>query len=136
MGRVVAWSGALLLFLGVAGLAAAGQKQPNSGKLSGTWDCIAHGSSQGDIPFTLYLEQNKDDVTGSFTSPAGSTEINWGSFKKNILELQIGFHPIGSAGATYTLTGRLKKGQLTGSWSSDTEKGTWEGKRAVAKAGQ
>jgi hypothetical protein len=126
----------LLVLFGVVGLAAAWGKRPNGGKVSGTWECIAHGSSQGDIPFTLYLEQNKDDVTGSFTSPAGSTEINWGSFRKSTLELQIGFHPIDSPGATYTLTGRLKKGRLTGTWSSDTEKGTWEGKKAAAKAGQ
>lgn len=129
MKRVVASVGVCLVLLCVATFAAAGEKKSKSGRLTGTWECMSHGSSQGDLPFTLYLEQNKEEVTGSVSSPIGGTQINSGSFKKNMLEIQIM-----GPGTTYTLTGMLKKGQFSGTWSSDTEKGSWEGKKQAPEA--
>ena len=32
----------------------------------------------------------------------------------------------------YQLTGQLKKGELSGKWSSDTESGVWEGKKQAS----
>jgi hypothetical protein len=107
--------------------AAADKKSKAGGAVAGTWECTSHGSSQGDMPFTLYLEQNKDVVTGSVSSPIGGTEISSGSFKKKVLEIEIN-----SPDRTYKLTANLKKGQLAGEWSADNEKGTWEGKRQAA----
>jgi hypothetical protein len=102
-------------------------KKPKPGPLTGTWECTAHGFSQGDMPFTLYLEQTKDSLTGSVSSPMGGTEISAGTAKKNEIEIHIDT-PQGN----YQLTGRLKKGELSGKWSSDTENGTWEGKKQAS----
>jgi hypothetical protein len=118
------------MVLCLASFVLAKEKKPKPGPTTGTWECTAHGSSQGDLPFTLYLEQAKEDVTGSVSSPMGGTQISSGSYKKKILEIHID-----APQTTYRLTGKLKKGQLTGEWSSgDTEKGTWEGKKQPAQA--
>ena len=47
--------------------------------LSGTWDCVAHGGAQGDMAFTLYLQQSKEVVDGSIRSPLGGTQISSGA---------------------------------------------------------
>jgi hypothetical protein len=83
------------------------------------------------MPFTLYLEQNKEVVTGSVSSPIGGTQITSASFKKKVLDIQIDT-PQGN----YHITGKLKKGQLSGEFSAETEKGTWEGKKQAAPTGQ
>lgn len=103
------------------------ENKPKLGPLSGTWECSAHGGSQGDMPFTLSLEQTKDSLTGSVTSPMGGTQISAGTMKKKEIEIHIDT-PQGN----YQLTGRLKKGELSGKWSSDTESGTWEGKKQAS----
>ena len=111
----------------VAAFAQGQGKKPKPGPLTGTWECTAHGGAQGDMPFTLYLEQTKDQLTGSVSSPMGGTEISAGTLKKTELEIHIDT-PQGN----YQLTGRLKKGELSGRWSSDTESGAWEGKKQVS----
>ena len=128
MKRMLALAGVVFVLMCITTSAPAGEKKSSSGKLAGTWDCMSHGSSQGDMPFTLYLEQNKEEVTGSVSSPIGGTQISSGSFKKNTLDIQIM-----APSTTYTLTGKLKKGQLAGTWSSDSEKGSWEGKKAASE---
>ncbi len=109
----------------VCGAAAETAKKAKSGPLTGTWECNSHGSSRGDMPFTLYLEQSKEVVTGSVTSPIGGTDITSGSFKKKIMEIHID-----TPNGNYVVMGKLKKGEMSGTWSIDTgEKGTWEGKK-------
>jgi len=98
-------------------------KKPKPGPLTGTWECTAHGGSQGDMPFTLYLEQTKDSLTGSVSSPMGGTQISAGTVKKDDVEIHIDT-PQGN----YQLTAKLKKGELSGKWTS----GTWEGKKQAA----
>jgi hypothetical protein len=111
----------------VAAFALGKQNKPKPGPLTGTWECTAHGGAQGDIPFTLYLDQTKDSVIGSVSSPMGGTQISAGTVKKNDIEIHFDT-PQGN----YQLTGRLKKGELSGKWSSDTESGTWEGKKQAS----
>ena len=99
-------------------------------QLTGTWDCQSHGGSMGDIAFTLYLQQNRQDkelVDGTISSPIGGTEISSGTFRKNMLEVHID-----SPQGAYILMGKLEKGKLSGSWSTDNDKGTWEGVKHVA----
>ena len=105
------------------------EKKPKPGKLTGTWDCISHGGSQGDMPFTLSLEQNGETVTGSVDSPIGGTDITSATFKKKTLEIHID-----TPQANYLLTAKLKKKTLNGEWSNDREKGAWEGKLKAAAA--
>ena len=96
------------------------------GPMTGTWNCQAHGGSQGDMAFTLVLQQNKETVDGSVSSPIGGTEISSGTFKKNMLEIHLDT-PQGN----YTLMAKFNKGTLSGTWSSDSDKGNWEGKKAA-----
>lgn len=128
MRRFATLTAVCLLVLSIASLAAGAGKNPKPGPITGTWECTSHGGSQGDMPFTLTLEQTKQDVTGSVSSPMGGTEISSGSYKSKTLEIHINT-PQGN----YLLTGKLKKSQVSGQWSTDTgEKGTWEGKKAAA----
>jgi len=131
MKRFLASLGVCLVVLCLATAALAKEKKPKPGPLTGTWECMSHGASRGDMPFTLYLEQNKEVVTGSVSSPIGGTQITSASFKKKVLDIQIDT-PQGN----YHITGKLKKGQLSGEFSAETEKGTWEGKKQAAPTGQ
>jgi len=111
--------------LTVLATAAESASKSKPGPMTGTWECMAHGGSQGDLAFTLYLEQSKDVVTGSVSSPMGGADISSGTFREKTLEIQID-----SQNGRYVVVGKLKKGQLSGTWSlDDVEKGTWEGKR-------
>lgn len=117
-----------LLVLGFAGLAIARQKTPKPGPLTATWECVAHGTSRGDLPFTLTLEQIGETVTGSVSSPIGSTELSTATYKKKDLTIHIDT----GQGDTYDLTAIYKGGQLAGNWTHGSEKGTWEGKKQAA----
>jgi hypothetical protein len=111
------------------GTGVAADKKSATGPLTGTWECMAHGGSSGDMAFTLYLEQSKEVVTGSVSSPMGGADITTGSFKRKFLELQIQ-----TSQGNYVILGKLEKGQLSGTWSHDSgDKGTWEGKKAAAR---
>lgn len=122
--------GACLLLLSFVASAQGKDKKNKPGKMTGTWECMSHGGSQGDLPFTLYLEQTGNVVSGSVESPMGGTEITSASFKKKRLEIHIDT-PQGN----YLLTAKLKKGQLAGEWTHEPEKGTWEGKKKQAQTG-
>jgi hypothetical protein len=106
------------------------EKKAKPGPLTGTWECTSHGGPQGDLPFTLYLEQEAETVTGSVSSPMGSTELSSATFKKKDLEIHID-----SPDGEYLLTGKLtKKGEMSGQWSHEDLKGTWEGKLQPEKS--
>lgn len=110
-----------LIVLGSCCIASAKDKR---GLLTGTWECQAHGSAQGDMAFTLFLQQNKEVVDGRIASPIGGTEISSGTFMKKKLEIHIDT-PQGN----YTLLAKYYKGALSGNWSNDTDKGAWEGRK-------
>lgn len=119
---------ALALLTSVASIQAK-EKKPKPGPLTGTWECTAHGSPQGDMPFTLTLAQSGEQVTGSVDSPMGGTEITSATFKKKHLEIHIDT-PQGN----YLVSGDLKKGKLAGDWSHGEEKGTWTGSKQAPPA--
>ena len=101
------------------------------GTMTGTWECQAHGGSQGDMAFTLYLQQNRETVDGSISSPIGGTQISSGTFKRNLLEIHLDT-PQGA----YVLMAKLEKGKLSGTWSSENDKGIWEGQKKAAGSSQ
>ncbi|HEY6271677.1 MAG TPA: hypothetical protein VIX19_06735 [Terriglobales bacterium] len=102
-------------------------KSNADGPITGTWQCAAHGGSNGDTPFTLYLTQNKDVVTGSVSSPLGDTELSSATFTNNTLEIHIN-----TDGGNYVLTAKLENGQLSGDWSMEGgDKGKWDGKKST-----
>ena len=123
MKRNLFYFGIGIALLLAASLAIAKDK---NGPMTGNWDCQAHGGSQGDMAFILLLQQNKENVDGSISSPMGGTQISFGTFKKNMLEIHLDT-PQGN----YTLMANFEKGKLSGTWSSDNDKGTWEGKKAA-----
>jgi hypothetical protein len=91
------------------------------GILTGTWDCHSHGGTQGESVFTLYLTQSGETVDGTISSPIGGTQISSGTFRKNVLEIHID-----TPQGPYVLMGNFKKGLLSGNWSLDSDKGTWD----------
>jgi hypothetical protein len=95
--------------------------------MTGTWDCVSKGGPNGDMTFTLYLEQNEENVDGSVSSPIGSARITSGTFKANALEIHID-----TDDGNYVLTAKFDKGALSGTWTHDPDKGTWEGKKEAA----
>ena len=111
-GRAVITTLCLVLLLSAA-LATAANHSPKSkpGPMTGTWECMSHGGSQGDMAFTLYLEQSKDVVTGSVSSPMGGADISSGTFREKTLEIQID-----SQNGRYVVVGKLQGGQLSGTW--------------------
>lgn len=116
--------------------AAVAQEKKAGGPVAGTWQCTAHGGPNGDLPFTLYLEQTNESVSGSISSPMGDTDLSSATFASGKLEIHIN-----GGDENYTLTAKLENGALTGGeWSTDGgEKGTWEGKKgtdAPAQSGQ
>ena len=92
--------------------------------LTGTWDCQSKGGPDGDMPFTLYLQQDGENVNGSVSSPLGDAPLSAGTFKQGTLEIQVDT-PEGN----YVLTAKLGQHTLSGTWTYNNEKGTWEGKR-------
>ena len=113
-----------LIAFSLAGLAFPKDKAGKPGTLTGTWDCVSHGGSRGDLEFTLTLEQDKDTVTGNVTSPIGSSELTNATYKDKTLEIHIE-----GAQSEYVITGKFKDGKLSGEWSHGDEKGTWEGNK-------
>jgi len=101
------------------------QDKANNSPLVGSWNCVAHGGENGDVPFTLYLDQNGDELSGSVSAPQGSTGLSSVSFKDNHLKITIE-----TAEHDYVLTATLAGGKLAGKWSLDgQQKGSWEGKK-------
>jgi hypothetical protein len=131
MKRHIAFASVVILALGLAHPIGGKEKSAKPGPLTGTWECMSHGGPQGDLPFTLTLEQQQETVTGSVSSPMGSTEISSATFKSKSLEIHID-----SPDGEYLLTGKMtKKGAMSGQWSHEDLKGTWEGKlQAQAQA--
>jgi len=104
------------------------EKKNNSGDVSGTWECIAHGSVEGDVPFTMRLEQKGETIEGAISTHTGEINITSGSFKENMLEIHCD-----TPDANYLVTGKLKQEHLSGHWAKGTEQeGAWEGKRATS----
>jgi len=123
------WSliGTFLLAVAILNLAAAQGKEPKPGPLTGTWECVAHSSAQGDLEFTLKLEQNNEAVTGTLVNSSGEFPITSGSYKNGVLE----FH-LEAPDGHYVATAKLLHGQLSGHWSKDQEtEGGWEGKKSA-----
>jgi hypothetical protein len=119
--------GVCLLAAATAYLTFAKGKEPRPGPLTGTWECVAHSSVQGDVPFTLKLEQTKEEVTGKFINSSGEYPLSSASYKKGVLEIHVDA-PDGS----YVVTGKLLHGQLSGHWSKGQEvEGGWEGKKSA-----
>ena len=119
----------ILILIGIATFIAAGwaMAKDKEGPITGTWECQAKGSPQGDMDFTLYLQQNQEDVDGNVYSPIGSARITSGTFKNDTLEIHIDTEE-----GNYLLIAKFDKGALSGTWSKDTDKGTWTGKKQAS----
>jgi hypothetical protein len=92
--------------------------------LTGTWDCQSKGGPNGDLAFTLYLQQDGENVDGSVSSPLGNAPISFGSFKQGVFEIEIDT-PEGN----YILKAELGDRTLTGTFTYNNDNGTWEGRK-------
>jgi hypothetical protein len=110
--------------LGLATLALAQADSTAQSPITGTWQCLSHGGENGDMQFTLTLNQDGESVTGSVDSPMGGADISKGSFKEDKLSIEIATDE-----DNYVLTATLDDGQLKGEWTHGQNKGTWEGKK-------
>lgn len=123
MKRTMLATGLSILVLGLAA-AAVGAPGDTPDSVTGTWQCTSHGGQNGDMPFTLSLQQDGETVTGSVSSPMGGADITKATFKDDQLEIHIDTDE-----ANYLLTATLQDGMLKGNWSTADEKGSWEGKK-------
>jgi hypothetical protein len=124
-----AWTlvGVLLVLTAATNVLFAKGKEPKQGRLTGTWECVAHSSAQNDMQFTLKLAQADDTVTGTFINSSGQYPLSSGSYEKGVLEIHFKT-PEGS----YVVSGRLLRGQLSGHWSrGQVAEGGWEGTKSV-----
>jgi len=121
MKRNLVWMTIFTAMLFAASWAIAKEKEA---PMTGTWTCQAKGGPEGDMAFTLYLEQTDENVDGSVSSPLGSARLSSGSFKANTLEIHIE-----GDDSTYILIAKFEKGALSGTWTHESDKGTWEGKK-------
>jgi hypothetical protein len=123
--------GMCLLLLAVSGVALGQKPDSKADSVTGKWECVAHGSVQGDVPFTLTLQQKGETVTGTIATADGELEITSGSYKNNALEIHCE-----TDDAKYLVAGELKGDQLKGHWSKtgggDDQGGGWEGKRSTS----
>ncbi|MGH9328152.1 MAG: hypothetical protein ACRD2B_15895 [Terriglobia bacterium] len=124
--RVMSLGVALMAFMVVVSVTLALAVPPRESPLTGTWNCQAHGTSTGNTAFTLYLQQNGQNVTGSVSSSIGNGEIAAASFKNHKLSIEID-----GGDTTYSLTATYSSGKLTGEWhSTNGDKGSWSGERS------
>src|SRR5579883_3298806 len=103
----------VLTFACLATLVRAADK-PAEALLTGTWQCQSHGGSRGEMSFTLDLQQNGEDVTGSVSSPLGDADIASGSFKGHHCVFKIK-----AAKRDIFLPANIKKGRL---WVAGTKR--------------
>ncbi len=113
------------LVFGIFAVTSQAKEKADGSPVVGTWNCIAHGGPNGDIPFTLYLEPSSEGLTGSVSAPQGDTDLTSVTFKANQLKIAIDTDE-----NDYALTAIFADGKLTGEWYRDGKKqGTWEGKK-------
>ncbi len=79
----------VLLLVATAYFALANGKEPSSGPLTGTWECVAHSSVQDDVSFTLGLKQDREEVAGKFVNSTGEYPLTSASYKKGVLEFHV-----------------------------------------------
>ncbi len=105
------------------------EKDSKPGPVTGSWQCVSHGGPQGDVKFSLELQQDGEKVTGSVDSEQGGMDITSGTFKDETLEIRLET-PQGN----YVIKGKLNGDQFNGDISLDDKPaGTWEGKKAAAE---
>jgi len=137
MKRITTTLGLLLLVAAMVVEARPGQDKSEPTSVTGKWECVAHGSAQGDVPFTLTLQQDKETVTGTIATADGELQITSGFFKNSVLEIRCDTDQ-----AKYAVSGKLEAQQLKGHWSKKAipgagdeggdQEGEWEGKMSAS----
>jgi hypothetical protein len=88
------------------------EKAAAADPVSGDWDGSVE-MSDGPMAFSMKLKLDKDKVTGEISGPQGTATFSEGSWSKDDAKLSISFTYVD--GASVSMTGALKEGQLTGS---------------------
>jgi hypothetical protein len=94
------------------------------GPLTGVWQGMMHGMPDGDLQFKFYVQQNKDELIGIFSSFDGGAAFNLSTFKDDTLEIHIKT-PVGN----FLFNGKRGTEGILGEWSIDRGfRGRWEAK--------
>ncbi len=122
---------AMAVLLLLVGIIVKAQSSNTAGHpLTGTWQCISHGGGNGDVPFTLHLQQSSGNISGWVTASSGSIPLTSVSFSQNHLNIEMDTNQ-----GQYTLSGVVKDSQLAGTWKKNGQPvGTWEGKKSSGSA--
>ena len=120
----------IFVFIGITLLFTASLAIPTDkeGPLTGTWNCQSKGGPDGPMTFTLRLQQDGESVSGNVSSPIGDARISSGTLKQGSLEIHINTDE-----GDYILLAKFDKGTLSGTWTHNNEKGTWDGSRSAPK---
>ena len=114
-----------LFVFGIFAITSQAKEKTNTSPVAGTWTCVAHGGENGDIPFTLYLQQAAEGLTGTVSAPQGDADLTSVTFKDNKIKIAIDTDE-----HNYSLTATLADEKQTGEWNRDGQKqGIWEGKK-------
>ena len=108
---------------------ALGVAKVNENPLSGTWNCQSKGGPDGPMTFTLRLQQDGESVSGNVSSPIGDAQISSGTLKQGSLEIHINTDE-----GNYILLAKFDNGTLSGTWTHESDKGTWEGKKEATSS--
>ena len=120
-----------VLVLATGTALASPQQDAKTNPLAGAWDCVAHDTVQGDVPFTMTLKQDHDTLTGSIGTAEGDLAITSASYKDGVFEIVMD-----APDAKYTVKGKVDGDKLSGQWTKEgddgNQGGAWEGKRSPA----
>lgn len=109
----------------VFGVTLQAKQKVNSNTPVGTWNCVAYGGPNGDVPFTLYIQKSTQGLTGSVSAPQGDTDLTSVTFKDDHLKIEIDTEE-----NNYSLAATLVGGKLEGTWYLNSKKqGTWKGSK-------
>jgi hypothetical protein len=113
------------LIFGIVPITSQAKEKAGSSPVAGTWTCVAHGGENGDIPFTLSIQQTAEGLTGTVSAPQGDANLTSVTFNDNQIKIAINTDE-----HSYALNATLADGKLAGEWYRDGQKqGTWEGKK-------
>jgi hypothetical protein len=92
--------------------------------LSGEWDAVAYYDTE--VAFSLALKLEGSVVTGTATTPEGTTDLRNGKWENGVFTFELTYQ-----GSPVAMSAELKDGQLVGAWTygSGEASGRWQATR-------
>jgi hypothetical protein len=114
-----------------ASMAALAQTQPAPAvehPLAGEWDAVAYYDT--DVAFSLVLEVEGATVTGTITTPEGTTDLRNGKWEAGVFSFESTYQ-----GTPVAMSATLAEGRLVGTWTygGGEASGRWQATRKAPK---